>query len=164
MSKPRTFATAFSDLGEHLHLDEEVVFRPGDSLEDLRTDATPFGSIYYPALAAPLGSEDEIICPEYHVDVARDHQRWSPRGLNLLVIGYSGLDQQLLDLLAWGGRPVQALKVVNGNTEASIATVRILADRLGFEPRPSMAFQGGFNDFAQSDEMATFLRGLPDSG
>jgi hypothetical protein len=161
-----TYASDFATLGEQFDVETDIVMRDDLAVSNLRTDARwmSAGDLYYPALVAPLGSADEIVCPEAHVEWIREAQRNSPLGLSILVLGYSGLDQQLLELLAWGQRPVTKLCVVNGTSDASYTTVQILAERLRFEPTSEMAFNGGFDDFAQSEALTRFIEDVPESG
>jgi hypothetical protein len=168
----RTFARDYAALGEEIELAARIEVRNDETLEDLRCSwRTPpelaraygneVGSLYYPALAVPLGPADEIVCPEAHVEHVREHQRYAPEGLNLLVIGYSGLDTEVQNLLAWGGRPLSSLKVVNGSFDDSFATVETLSRALKFSPTEDMAFNGGFTEFAQSEALGQFLRAIP---
>lgn len=55
------------------------------------------GDCYYPALALPLGKDDTIVCPPQHVDYLRTKLSESTE-LDLLVIGYSALDQRALEI------------------------------------------------------------------
>jgi hypothetical protein len=171
----RTFARDFAALGEEVDLDPDIELRSGD-LEEMRADwrrapaTRPFGvgvggevgELYFPALAAPLGEADEIVCRDDHVTHLKQ-QLASVQGVNLLVIGYSGIDREVLELLRSAGKPVRSLRVVNGEFDASYATLNVLARELSFVPAVEMAFNGGFNDFAQTDAMSTFLRALPDT-
>jgi hypothetical protein len=173
---PRTFAGDFAVLGEDIQTDPEIELRSGD-LEEMRaewrvddTASASFvgvgrrrlGDLYFPALAAPLGEADEIVCPRDHVSHVATQLATMP-ALNLLVIGYSGIDQEVLGLIKSAGKPVRSLKVVNGTFDASYATLNVLSSALSFVPAVEMAFNGGFNDFAQTDAMSSFLRGLPDT-
>jgi hypothetical protein len=47
------------------------------------------GHLYYPALSAPLGAEDELVCPKPHEEFVRA-QLDAYAEFDLLVIGYSG--------------------------------------------------------------------------
>lgn len=170
-----TFAEYYARLGENIELDDEIELRPGASLDDLRvewvstdTELTRTGiregELYYPALAVPLGEADEMVCPDWHVEHVREHQRHAPGGLNLLVIGYSGVDSEVRKLLAWGERRLSSLLVVNGSLKQSLAAAEALTRDLKAPVFESMAFAGGFNDFAQSNALSDYLRGLPDTG
>jgi len=156
----KTYAADFATIGEDPTVADEIELRTG-SLEDFRTDASAIhrGSLFYPVVAVPLGSQDEIVCPASHVEHLREHIRDSAEGLNLLVIGYSGLDQEVLGLLGWSERPVRALRVINGSYERSMETVQTLAQRLRFPPTEEMAFAGGFSDFINTD-LERFIRSL----
>lgn len=167
---PRTFAGDFAALGESIDLSPGIELRSGD-LEEMRADwrtsgvgvrATEIGDLYFLALAAPLGEADEIVCRDDHTNYLKQ-QLASERALNLLVIGYSGIDQEVLGLLRSAGKPVRSLRVVNGNFDASYATLNVFSRELSFVHAVEMVFNGGFNDFAQTDAMSTFLRALPDT-
>jgi hypothetical protein len=168
----RTFASYYARLGETIDVDPVIELRTGDSLEELRVEweepdypyADREGDLYYPSLAVPLGEADTMVCPDDHAQHVRDHQSQAPGGLNVLVIGYSGLDQEVRKLLSWGGRSLSSLLVVNGSLEQSTAAAEVLARELGVEPGPDMAFAGGFNDFAQTDAISEWFRSLPDTG
>ena len=103
------------------------------------------------------------MCPEDHVEHVRELQRHAPGGLNLLVIGYSGVDEEVRKLLTLG-RPLSSLLVVNGSEDASRGAAAVIAHEFGTEATDEMIFPGGFSDFAQSDALAEYLRGLPDTG
>ena len=60
--------------------------------------AQGLSSLRWQALAVPLGPEDELVCPSAHVSRA-EQMLEQMDGLNLLVIGYSGLDREVLGLL-----------------------------------------------------------------
>jgi hypothetical protein len=175
---PTTYASEFANFGEDIELEDDVVFCDGDGLENFRRveieiehPRPQYGisiprigekdfQLLYPALSVPLGAEDEIVCPESHVNCVTEHMSYAFDGLNILVIGYSGLDQEVLSLLASSGRPVRAIKVINGDYDLSMAAAQIFGGRLGFTVSEEMVFPGGFTDFAQSNAMAEFLRAL----
>ena len=173
---PKTFASYYARLGEAIETDRETVLRPEGSLEDALgvdlgrsrslsvTGRMQYGDLYYPALAVPLGEADEVVCPDDHVEHLREHQRHAPGGPNILVIGYSGFDNEVRELLAWGGRPLSSLLVVNGKPETNLAAAEKIAGALGSPVHESMAFPGGFNDFAQSDSLIRYFRSLQDTG
>jgi hypothetical protein len=90
-----------------LELISEIDLRLNSQLAVRRFDTE---GVYYPALSVPLGAEDEIVCPESHVTAARE-RLGSANGINLLVIGYSGLDKEVLRLLRESGAKVQSLLI-----------------------------------------------------
>ena len=52
---------------------------------------------------------------------------------------------------------------MNGDYDASMKTVDILADRLNFLTSDDMAYKGGFDDFVRRGDMTEFVRALPAS-
>jgi hypothetical protein len=90
----------------------------------------------FPALSAPLGEEDELVCPPEHVAFVRDRLREAD-ALDLLVIGYSAYDKAVLHLIAETGREIRSLYVVSETPDAAQAVgerighyvgVKVLAD------------------------------------
>jgi hypothetical protein len=170
LGKPKTYASEFDSA--EMSLDPEIVYMGEESLEEMRTEVIertdPVGlqghtrCLYYPALSAPLGAKDEIVCPGGHVERVHDHMRYAYKGLNILVIGYSGLDREVLNLLGSSGRPVKSLKVVNRDFDESMETVQTLSGSLRFSPTEEMVWGSGFNAFAQSGAMAEFLGSIED--
>ena len=63
--------------------------------------------IFYPALALPLGPSDELVCPSDHVRRAREMLDGMD-GIDLLVIGYSGLDQEVLRVVSESGNELRS--------------------------------------------------------
>ena len=151
---PKTFASYYARLGEAIETDRETVLRPDGSLEDARVEwisadkPEPLrngeDAVRRPLLprarGSILGEADEVVCPDDHVEHLREHQRHAPGGPNILVIGYSGFDNEVRELLAWGGRPLSSLLVVNGKPETSLAAAEKIAGALGSPVHESMAF------------------------
>jgi len=175
--RPETFAKYYAQRGEDFEVDREIELRPQESLTETRvhwssagtgggliSPPTELAALYYPALAVPLGAEDETVCPDDHVEHVRQHQQLAPGGLNVLVIGYSGVDNEVRKLLAWGGRPLASLLVVNGTRESSLAAADALTRELKCDMTEEMAFPGGFDEFVRSGELARWFRSLPDTG
>lgn len=78
--------------------DPVAVVNRGPSVDDLRIGAivegqriTPFK--LFPALSVPLGDANDVSCPATHVDTLRKVVA-DCEAIDLLTIGYSGLDQQ----------------------------------------------------------------------
>jgi hypothetical protein len=143
---------------DELELDRHVVMRGGD-LETMRFNGGRI--VYYPALSAPLGAADELSCPPEHV--AHLKRVLGEMGeINLLVIGYSGLDQEVLQLLAESTTGLSQLLVANGTSEASVAAADKIATALGHEGAfPADApYRGGFGDLVSSGALRTFVQSL----
>jgi hypothetical protein len=85
---------------------------PNASLEYVRGVHQGGHTDRYPALALPEGPDDRLVLPP-------KHRAFLERGLNgtqqidVLVIGYSGLDKQVLALLASARSQVRRLTVVS---------------------------------------------------
>jgi hypothetical protein len=81
----------------------------------------------YPALSAPLGPDDEIVCPKEHEEFLRT--RLDEVGaVDLLVVGYSALDQTALRLLAESSKEVRTLYVVNMGREPAVEVAKRMAN------------------------------------
>jgi len=132
----------------------------GGYQESVRYDREAF---HYPALAVPVEGKTGFVCPQEHLARTRE---FLASCTNFLVIGFGGLDKDLLDLL--GLAPVvHSLLVVCGNAEASLATVKRLSEpmRLGpkvgvYRPLESYGYPGGFSHFIDSGALARFLGSL----
>jgi hypothetical protein len=153
---------AFTDLGEELEnlFAPEIHFRPIPDMQTFRWDGA-IPALFYPALSVPLGSADELVCPPLHVDVLRRRLESSTEGLNLLVIGYSGVDQEVLNLLRECSNGVKSLFVINHDVEAGeIAARRIMQLFADVEPDPADVSQKEFNAWAQSGDLDEYFQQL----
>lgn len=155
----------FEELADDLHsrLSYDPVYRPGRDLGAVRLGESDYEA-YYPALSAPLGSQDEIVCPRDHSHFLRSWMFGRGR-LNLLVIGYSGADQEVIRILADGELPIGRLKIVQPEFETGWALAQKLATRLrwGADAVASTdVFGGSFNDFVQGPDLREFIGALPD--
>jgi glutamyl-tRNA reductase len=102
-----------------------------------------------------------LVCPPEHISAARERLS-AAEALNLLVIGYSGLDQEVLRFLAESGRGVRSLLVANGTEEASAEAAERLASSCGatVRVREGSIFAGGFADLVKSGKLREFVRTL----
>jgi hypothetical protein len=112
--------------------------------------------LYYPAMSVPLGPDDELNCPEEHVAYVRNRLT-AADGLNVLSIGYSGLDSGLLKLLSESGNRLRSLFVVNHDGASAIEAAQRLASALSSEASADMAYPGSFEGFAQSGGLDEYL-------
>lgn len=120
---------------------------PNASLEYVRGVHQGGHTDRYPALALPEGPDDRLVLPP-------KHRAFLERGLNIgtqqidvLVIGYSGLDKQVLALLASARSQVRRLTVVSrdGN-EARQVYDRFL--EAGVKPVWDNVIDGDFGSWA----------------
>ena len=66
----------------------------------------------YPALAAPEGPDDKLVLPPEHQEFFLRELR-AAQDIDILVVGYSGLDNEVLKLIASTERKVRRMTVVS---------------------------------------------------
>ena len=112
----------------------------------------------YPLLTAPLAGkvETDMVCPQSHIDEAR---RFLADCKKFLIIGTSGLDEDLLGLLGSSVPKAPALvHVVTENPKVSadvwdrFARVPVFASIL----EPPLAFESGFRIYLTSPDFERF--------
>jgi hypothetical protein len=87
------------------HMPPAQIDRRGDTIQMHAPNASltgirggPASTATYPALALPLGPDDEIVMPDQHVRFLK--QRINSAGeVDLLTVGYSGYDKEILKLI-----------------------------------------------------------------
>ncbi len=130
---------------------------------DLRSRSEGF---FYPALAAPLGSDDETVCPPSHRDelVRSLDQHSYGYNLHLLIVGYSCLDRTPLDLVKNSGSRIASVVIANGSAAAGRDALQRLQQHLGgaapYDHKESdfvHLIDGGFADLAASDELEALV-------
>jgi hypothetical protein len=161
------YSAACRALAEHeeRRLSTEITFvdpkSPGTDIEGLR--GLNGGKLYFPALAAPLGPDDEPICPPSHVEALRDRLQQHQGGeLHVLIIGYSCLDKSPLRIIKEASNPIRSIVIANGSQGAGQAALERLRSELGplapYEGRDSVEiFDGGFAKFSTSDELQSMI-------
>jgi hypothetical protein len=133
---------------------------PEEELQRGRWDPDASGrqGVRYPAIAVPLGPADKLVCPASHVEAAKAALS-AMDGLNLLVIGYSGLDQEVLRLFSESGNSIRALLVVNGDEEMSRTTAKRIADAFGVsEVRAQWVYPDGFSHAVETGAIQRWMR------
>jgi hypothetical protein len=142
--------------GELALSDEIQVIRRPDVEATRRPEAGVFN---FPALSVPLGPEDELNCPPFHV--AHLQERLAAQdGLHILVVGYSGLDSALLRLLRESGNTLRSLFVVNHSEDAAFTAAEHIASALQREADTSMAAPETFADFANGAPLDNYFARL----
>jgi hypothetical protein len=127
-------------------------------LEVVRQDRSSNRAAYYPALALPLGPADEIVCPSSHIDAAKAAFARMD-GLNLLVIGYSGLDEEVLRLFSESKNSIRRMLVANGDdnhTGAQFAADRI-ANAFNVEVNPAWVTEYGFSSLVETGALRRWM-------
>jgi hypothetical protein len=160
-------ARVFASLGDQISLDDEITLRPARSISAMRgfaegnipvIDGMP--AAFYPALSAPLGEQDELVCPKEHVEYVKEITgHWDP--LDVLVIGYSGLDQGVLELLSWGGRSINSLAVVSNSADSAELTAERISAHVRVPDcvcgqRPAI-FGDGFAEFVDDGHLGDYV-------
>ena len=154
----------FARLGPDMELDDEIVLRDEPGVRETRlTEGPAHDDVFLPAVSAPLGAEDDLVCPQTHIDHLKNVTgHWDP--LDVLVIGYSGLDRSVLELLAWGQRPIRSLSVVSdndGNAEATIARIREVVEILPLlGDQRAVYWSGGFTEFTDANTLENYIAGI----
>jgi hypothetical protein len=117
---------------------------PGAPLSEIRGNRG--GRDRYPALAMPEGAEDRLVLPSRHQWWIKQRLEAAPN-LDLLVIGYSGLDIEVLNLIKSTETSVRLMTIVNQSLEAAI-TVRDRFSDAGISPVWTHTAKGDFAEWA----------------
>lgn len=156
-------AETFARIEGDIALEQDPVLRLQASIEGARAEgmAPSFGGrLFYPALSAPLGPGDELVCPPTHVDWLKQRLQ-AHDGLNLLVIGYSGLDEEVLKILRDSENSLRSLWVVSHNENAAMRTAGAITHAIGMGGSQPQIFTEGFDSFAQGDSLNSVMGLLP---
>jgi hypothetical protein len=150
--------SAFADLGADLSdvLDNEVLLTSRAHVNEMRYNDN---RLYYPAVSAPLGSDDELVCPEPHVRFLQGKLK-SLRELSLLVVGYSGLDREVLDLLRASNSSLRSLAVVAESKESADLTAARVMDQFDSVSAPPELYAEGFSTWAQAGALDEYFERL----
>jgi hypothetical protein len=115
---------------------------------------SPHGHFHYPAIALPVADKRNFVCPGEHVRLAADMLRESS---HLLVAGFSGLDQDVMDLIAQAGRVLEA-RLVDWKGGATEALGRFKRVNAAFDVDPqAILYDKGFRQFVIDRELHRFL-------
>jgi hypothetical protein len=99
----------------------------------------------YPAIALPDGPKDELVLPTQHQEYFLEALHRA-REIHLLVLGYSGLDTEILSLVTRSKCTVRRLTVVNASGESALEVFhRIQA--AGIELIWADVFDGSFEQW-----------------
>jgi hypothetical protein len=102
----------------------------------------------YPALALPEGPEDRLVLPPSHREFVKGMLR-ANQEIDLLVIGYSGLDTEVLRLLRNGGCSVRRMTVVNKDVGAAAGVLDVFK-AAGIDPVWPNVVDGDFASWTDS--------------
>lgn len=139
-------------------ISSEISIRRGSSITEVRLQAVG-AQWYYPALSVPVGGDLRLAnCPPEHVAALRELLRRA-ESIDLLVIGYSGLDTEALELL--GACSVRSLRLVIGPNDEARPILDRFAKALSIACEPVVS-SAGFSTFAQRGELEGYFAGLSD--
>lgn len=128
---------------------------PAASLQQIRNSDHSSFIDRYPVLALPEGPEDDLVAPQKHIKFLEE-ALWSAHQIDLLVIGYSGLDDGVLTLLSRRKADVRRLTVVNTDFDAATQVLERLesADISAVWPFP---FKGDFAQWADEGHLDSLV-------
>jgi hypothetical protein len=142
----------------------DIRLRRVGNIDQVRVDAE--GSEWlYPALSVPVGTRDEFSCPDSHIDHLRKLMA-AQEHLDVLMLGYSALDAEVLTLFKDSGKRLRSLYAVNRDEATAVEAYHRVVAELGhpFESRRVGDTWGGpFSDFVTSngfDRYRERLQGL----
>jgi hypothetical protein len=162
---PGREANAFFGLGDDLDEtveDEIVLVKEPTNIAHLRHDPDNGEILLYPALSVPLGPGDTFACPKPHLTFLQERLA-AAAALDLLVIGYSALDEQILGMLRESGKRLRSLFVVGPDQDACSDTQANMVRELGGPPMAAKSESGGFNAWARTGAMELYFEKiLPD--
>lgn len=108
---------------------------------------------YYPAITVPVDNKYEFNCPSEHVETLK---LFLQDCKNFLIIGSSGKDQDVIDLLKQHTRYVNFVTVVCNSTAEQ--TKERFKDAISqFQPAGWRDYDGGFSKFVHSRDLGAFF-------
>jgi hypothetical protein len=112
-------------------------------------------NLFFPALAAPVGRADELVCPPAHVAFLKERLA-ETQPMHLLVIGYSGIDKEVVSLIRQSERGIKTMTIVDKDAGVALA----VADRLakeGVASEDTKFADKGFNEWIHNGQFEAFL-------
>lgn len=113
-------------------------------------------NLIYPALSIPVEGKYEYVCPKSHVSALKE---FLPSCPNYLIIGVSGKDDDLLDLLANHITQCERVTIVGGEDVAEV-DARFSTKVPQFDSVERKLYREGFNSFIVNREFDRFLSAL----
>ncbi len=135
-----------------------ILLRPGRLFEK-RGFMSEKGShgmeLFFPALAAPIGEADELVCPPDHVTLLRARLA-ETQPMHVLVIGYSGIDKEVMSLIRESGRGVKTLTIVDRGEDAAFAVAERMAQQ-GVSSEDTKLSPDSFDTWVRDGGLAAFV-------
>jgi hypothetical protein len=111
---------------------------------------------FYPAMSVPVGTRDEFSCPPEHIGYLRNVMA-SQSDLDILMLGYSALDEEVLRLFKASGKPLRSLMVVNADEKSARQASERVHAALGHPKGLDELYPQAFRDFVGSDDFDDYL-------
>lgn len=128
-------------------------------------DNDPHGRcVRYPALALPDGPKDQLVLPIEHLDHLRGILGRSQE-IYLLVLGYSALDTEILQLITESDCKVRRMTVVNSDVMAALEVFDRVTSA-GIQPIWPDVFDGSYVQWIDNDGLSRWAAeymGRPES-
>jgi hypothetical protein len=129
-------------------------YSPAADLDQIRGPLG--GRDRYPALAIPEGAEDRLVMPSRHEWWITERLK-APPNIDLLVIGYSGLDIEILRLLKAIETPIRLMTIVNQSQVTAIG-VRDRFYEAGLTPVWTEIANGDFGQWEEAGGLDKLIR------
>jgi len=116
----------------------------------------------YPAIALPEGPKDELVLPEDHLFRLKGALQ-AAQEIDLLVLGYSGLDTEVLELVRSNCQRIRRMTVVNRDPAETLKVYSALSDA-GIHANWPDTFDGSYEQWVDGDGLRQWVRefgGLP---
>ena len=140
-------------ISDELKLDQEICLLKGYQ-EKWRIKITDHIVVYYPTIAVPIEGKTTFLCPRECLERASMHLMGCT---NFLFIGFSGLDQSILDLFKLV-RGVDKIKIINGTPGAGREMlIKLHRTNEAFLEREETIYGDGFNEFVGYGKLDKFL-------
>lgn len=110
----------------------------------------------YPALALPEGPKDRLMVPQHHLDVFQGALKHAQE-IDLLVLGYSGLDTEVLDLIQKSSCEIRRMTIVNRDPVSTFGVFETIS-RHGLTARTPDLFDGSFEQWIDGEGLRCWVR------
>jgi hypothetical protein len=114
-----------------------------------RPPGDPVGTNRYPAIALPEGPKDELVVPTQHLDHLRRLLGLESE-IDVLVLGYSAIDTEILQLIKDGSAHIRRMTVVNANPESALSVYDKMK-AFGIEAVWPDVFDGSYESWIDTD-------------
>lgn len=148
-------------------LSSKIWLRTGslDAIRGFPFDSSVYASreqkLYFPALAAPVGESDELVCPPEHVRFLRDRLAES-QPMHLLMVGYSGIDHEVVRLIRESERGIKTLTIVDQGKEAAWGVANRLAEQGVTSAKTPVFACDGFDTWVRDGGLDAFIGEMTD--